>query len=124
MFEKSGYANRALEIELELNLIGSDLRNLETGGRYNELAYNSRYFTLVAADALDEVCKDFEPVLPSAIRVKVRDRYVGLSCRKEDFAKWIPPSSPATTRNPPPSPTSPATRPSSTRTPAAPPPTS
>ena len=44
----------------------------------------------MAADALDEVCKDFEPVLPSAIRVKVRDRYVGLPCRKEDFAKWIP----------------------------------
>jgi hypothetical protein len=31
VFEKSGYANRALDIELELNLFGSDLRNLKPG---------------------------------------------------------------------------------------------
>ena len=41
VFEKSGHANRALEIELELNLTGRDSRNPKPGGRYNELAHNS-----------------------------------------------------------------------------------
>ena len=42
VFEKSGYANRAFEIELEPNFFGSDLRNLKPGGRYNESAYDFR----------------------------------------------------------------------------------
>jgi hypothetical protein len=45
---------------------------------------------LVAADALDEVSENFEEASPSATRVKVRDRYVELPPRKEDFAEWIP----------------------------------
>jgi hypothetical protein len=44
---------------------------------------------LVAADALDEVSENFEEASPSATRVKVRDRYVELPPRKEDFAEWI-----------------------------------
>jgi len=89
-FEKSGYANRAFEIELALDFFGRDLRNLKPGGRYNEFAYNSQYFTLVAADAVDEVSQDFEEFSPSAARVKVRVRYVGLPPRNEGYAKCIP----------------------------------
>jgi hypothetical protein len=89
-FEKSGYANRAFEIELALNFFGRGQRNLKPRGRYNEFAYNSRYFTLVAADALDEVSEDFEKFSPPAARVKVRVRYVGLPPRNAGYAKWIP----------------------------------
>jgi hypothetical protein len=122
-FEESGYANRAFEIELALNFFGRDLRNLKLRGRYNEFAYNSQYFTLVAADALDEVSQDFEKFSPPAARVKVRVRYVGLPPAMRATPSGSPPSSPATTPNPSPSPTSPATQPSNTRTSAAPPPT-
>ncbi len=47
------------------------MSNLKPGGRYNEFAHDSPYFTLVAADALDEVFENFEEVSPSATRVKV-----------------------------------------------------
>ncbi len=90
VFEKSGYANRGGRIELELNFFGNKLRNLKPGGLYNHFTYNSRYFTLVDADALEEIAADFEVVSPSARRVKVRDRYVELPSRKEGYEKWVP----------------------------------
>jgi hypothetical protein len=90
VFEKSGYANRASEIQLELNNFGRTLRNLQPGGLYNHFTYNSQYISLVDHKALEEVSAGFDEVSLSAIRVKVRDRHVAIPSQKEDYRKWIP----------------------------------
>lgn len=90
VFEKSGYANRTFEIQLELNYFGNRLLNLEAGGQYSHFPYNSRYFSLVTDDALEEVSEDFEMVSPSATRVKLRDEYVAIPNRKEDYLEYVP----------------------------------
>ena len=90
VFEKSGYANRAGMIELELNYFDKRLRNLKPGGLYHHFTYNSKYLPLVDCDELEEIAVDFEIVSPSATHVKVRDQYVRMPSRKEEYQKWVP----------------------------------
>ena len=90
VFEKSGFANRSYEIQLELNFFGNTLRNLEPGGLYHHFNYNAKYFPLVDGDALSEIEADFEQLSTSATRVKLRGRPVPIPNTKTEYAKWIP----------------------------------
>ena len=90
VFEKSGFANRSYEIQLELNFFGDHLRNLEPGGLYHHFNYNSKYFTLVDGDALSEIEADVEQLSTSANQVRLRGKPVSIPNTKEEYAKWIP----------------------------------
>jgi hypothetical protein len=88
VFEKSGFNKRGYRIELELNYFGNCLRNLYTPD--SQHFYNSKYFSLVDDVDLEEIDADFEEVAPSATQVRVRDQYVPIPSRKEEYQKWIP----------------------------------
>lgn len=90
VFEKSGYANRSSRVELELNFFGCCLRNLDPGGAYHQFNYNSKYFPLVSAEALDAVSSGFELIDLTKASVDVRSSRVNLPQRIEDYGKWIP----------------------------------
>jgi hypothetical protein len=90
VFEKSGYANRASEIQLELNYFGSCLRNLEPGGAYHQFNYNSKYIPLVDVDSLNAIEAEFETVDISAETVLLRDQEVALPRSLEKYEKWVP----------------------------------
>jgi len=90
VFEKSGYANRAGRIELELNFFGNCLRNLDRGGANDRYLCNAKFITLVDEDALSEIESDFEQVSPSATSVRLRGEPMQIPSTKDGFAKWIP----------------------------------
>jgi hypothetical protein len=87
VFEKNGYANRGLRVEIELNFFGNCLQNLDLEGRY---VCNAKWVTLVDLDDLEEIAPDFEQISLSATSVKVRGKRVQLPSTKEGYAKWVP----------------------------------
>jgi hypothetical protein len=90
VFEKSGYSNRGMRIELELNYFGSALHNLEPGGISGQFLYNAKYFTLVTGDDLEEIETEFEEISSDARQVKLRGEYVLLPETFEGYKKWVP----------------------------------
>jgi hypothetical protein len=87
VFEKNGYANRAVRVEIELNFFGNCLQNLDREGRY---ICNAKWVTLVDGDDLEEIAPDFGQVSLSATSVKARGKRVPLPSTKEGYAKWVP----------------------------------
>jgi hypothetical protein len=94
VFEKSGYANRARRIELELNYFGNCLHSLEPGGSHGQFFYNARRVELVSAEALNEVEIDFELIAPETREIQVRDTVVALPDSPQRYAKWFPEADP------------------------------
>ncbi len=90
VFEKNGYANRGLRIDLELNFFGNCLHNLDRAGADDRHVCNAKWPTLVDGDDLDEIASGFEQVSPSATSVKLRGTPVRLPSTKEGYAKWVP----------------------------------
>lgn len=89
VFEKSGYANRGFQIQLEVNYFGNCLENLESTGRAGSF-FNSHYITLVDHEELTRIEKGFEEIREDIEEVKVRDRYVKIPKTKQSYQKWIP----------------------------------
>ena len=90
VFEKNGYANRGLRVEIELNFFGNCLHNLDRAGAEDHYVCNAKWVTLVDGDDLDEITSHFEQVSLSATSVKVRGKHVQLPSTKERYAKWVP----------------------------------
>jgi hypothetical protein len=89
VFEKSGYANRGVRIELELNYFGSTLRNLERAGFDGRYPCNAKYIELVSREDLNEIKLEFDVVSPAASRVKLRGGYVALPSGTAGYRKWF-----------------------------------
>ena len=90
VFEKNGYANRGLRVDIELNFFGNCLRNLDRAGAEDRYVCNAKFVTLVDGDDLDEIASDFEQVSLSAATVRVRGKPVQLPSAKEGYARWVP----------------------------------
>lgn len=90
VFEKSGFANRAYSIQLELNYFGNCLQNLKPCGEDAGHYWNSQYFDLVDGDALAEIDADFEELSPSATHIQLRGKQVEIPVDKESYPEWIP----------------------------------
>ena len=55
-FEKTGYHNRSLEVQIELNYFGNCLMNLDKGGQGDIYDCNAKYFTLIDEETIKEIC--------------------------------------------------------------------
>jgi hypothetical protein len=89
VFEKSGYSNRGMRIELELNYFGSTLRNLESAGLDGRFLCNAKYIELVSGKDLEDIEVDYEAVSPAATQIKLRGGYVVLPSSVEGYRKWF-----------------------------------
>ncbi len=90
VFEKNGYANRALEIQLELNFFGNCLGNLDRAGSNGQFISNAKLIRLVPEGDLRKIETGFEQVSHNAASVLVRGQPVPVPLTKEGYAKWVP----------------------------------
>jgi hypothetical protein len=68
VFEKSGYANRASRMEIELNYFGNCLHNVDRGGNVNQYECNAKWFELIEPDVLNKFCgEDGAVIIPSPV---------------------------------------------------------
>lgn len=90
VFEKNGYANRGLRMDIELNYFGNCLQNLDRGGTDDRYVCNAKWPSLVDGEALKEIESDFELVSPAATSVRLRGEPVKIPSTKEEYVKWVP----------------------------------
>ena len=90
VFEKSGFGNRSLHFELELNYFGNSLCNQERAGTNKQFVCNAKSFELSSIEDLEEIEDGFEQVSNTARRVKLRGKYVALPATSAGYAKWFP----------------------------------
>ena len=75
-FEKTGYNNRGLEVQIEVNYFGNCLMNLDKAGYDNAFTCNTKFFTLIDGDTIKELCSDFEVISPDAESIAVRNENI------------------------------------------------
>ncbi|GAB5399264.1 MAG: hypothetical protein Aureis2KO_08490 [Aureisphaera sp.] len=85
VFEKSGFGNRSVRAEIELNFFGNCLINLDRAGVDDRFICNSKYLTLISGEEFEKIEGDFELVSKEATKVKVRDKELTIDQNNESY---------------------------------------